>query len=126
MKPLLAWGILLIGLGTGCTTPPPRLTAYAYPAGGYEGGHTSRDVAHCEGWAKQQTGYDPVAETVTGAAVGGSARGAYTYSQSKDGYDKAYVGCMAARPAAPAPVWHGTATTTGARTLGGSPGWSPR
>ncbi|HEU4370792.1 MAG TPA: hypothetical protein VFV05_21430 [Methylomirabilota bacterium] len=79
MKRLMAWGALLIGLGTGCATTPPRPSVHAYPAGGQSAGQMSRDTAHCEAWAKQQTGYDPVAETVTGAAVGtliGGALGA--------------------------------------------------
>jgi hypothetical protein len=146
MKRLMAWSILLIGFGTGCATtpPPPRQTVHTYPAGGHGhgGGHTSRDIAHCETWAKQQTGYDPVTETVKGAAVGtlvggalgagtgaalgaasggnvgrgaatgavvggvagGVVGGAYKYSQSKEGYDRAYTACMAGRPPAPEPV----------------------
>jgi hypothetical protein len=142
MKRLMAWSVLLIGFGTGCATTPPRSTVHAYPVGGHGGGHGSRDVAHCETWAKQQTGYDPVSETVTGVAVGtllggalgagtgaavgaasggsvgrgaatgavlggvvgGVAGGAYKYSQSKEGYDRAYAACMASRPPALAPM----------------------
>jgi hypothetical protein len=79
MNRLVAWGILLIGVGTGCATAPPRPTVHAYPARGQSAGQMSADVAHCEAWAKQQTGYDPVADTAKGAAVGtllGGALGA--------------------------------------------------
>jgi hypothetical protein len=81
MKRLMAWSVLLIGLGTGCATAPPRPGVHAYPARGQSAPQASRDTAHCEAWAQQQTGYDPVGETVTGAAVGtllGGALGAGT------------------------------------------------
>jgi hypothetical protein len=79
MKRLMAWGVLVVGLGTGCATTPPRPSVHAYPARGQGAERISRDTTHCEEWAKQQTGYDPVAETAKGAAVGtllGGALGA--------------------------------------------------
>jgi hypothetical protein len=79
MKRLMTWGVLVVGLGTGCATTPPRPSVHAYPVRGQGTEQISRDTAHCESWAKQQTGYDPVGDTVTGAAVGtllGGALGA--------------------------------------------------
>jgi hypothetical protein len=80
MKRLTAWGVLMVGLATGCaTTTPPRPSVHAYPARGQGAEQISRDTAHCEAWAHQQTGYDPVTETAKGAAVGtllGGALGA--------------------------------------------------
>jgi hypothetical protein len=73
--------ILLIGLSTGCATEPPRPRVHSYPARGPSPAQTSSDAAYCDLWAKQQTGYDPVGDTVTGAAVGtlvGGALGAGT------------------------------------------------
>ena len=140
MKRLTVWSLLLVGLASGCATAPPRSSTY--PPAGHGGGHASGDVAHCEAWARQQTGYDPVTDTVTGAAVGtlvggalgagtgaavgaasggsvgrgaatgavvggvagGVVGGAYKYSQSKEGFDRAYAACMAAgRPPASQP-----------------------
>jgi hypothetical protein len=92
MRRLARWSVLLVGLAAGCASAPPRSTAHAHPAAG----HTSRDVAYCEAWAKWQTGYDPVSETVT--------RPAGAYPASKPGYDRAYTACMTARPPAPAPL----------------------
>jgi hypothetical protein len=79
MKQLIAWGVLVVGLGTGCATAPPRPSVHAYPARGQGAAQMSGDAAHCEAWAKQQTGFDPVAETTKGAVVGtllGGALGA--------------------------------------------------
>lgn len=79
MRRLIVWGVLVVGLGTGCAATPPSSSVHAYPARGQSAGQTSRDAAHCEAWAKQQTGFDPVAETAKGAAVGtllGGALGA--------------------------------------------------
>jgi hypothetical protein len=81
MKRLLAWGVIVMGLGTGCATEPPRPSVHAYPARGQSAERMSRDVAGCEAWARQQTGYDPVADTAKGAVVGtlvGGALGAGT------------------------------------------------
>lgn len=70
MKRLLAWAVILIGLGAGCATAPPRPSVHAYPARGQSAEQMARDVADCQAWAQQQTGYDPVADTATGAAIG--------------------------------------------------------
>jgi hypothetical protein len=70
MKGLTAWGVLVVGLVTGCATTAPRPGVHAYPARGQSPAQVSRDAADCQAWAKQNTGYDPVAETATGAAVG--------------------------------------------------------
>ena len=79
MRRLMACGVLVVGLATGCATAPPRPSVHAYPARGQSAAQTSREMAHCEAWARQQTGFDPVAETAKGAAVGtliGGALGA--------------------------------------------------
>ena len=81
MKRLLAWAVIVTGLGTGCATTPPQPSVHAYPARGQSTERMSRDVADCQAWAQQQTGYDPVADTAKGAAIGtllGGALGAGT------------------------------------------------
>ena len=78
MRRLMAWGVLVVGLGTGCATPP-RPSVHAYPARGQNADQMSREAAHCEVWAKRQSGYDPIADTATGAVIGtliGGALGA--------------------------------------------------
>jgi hypothetical protein len=52
-----------------------RPRTYAYPAIGQHAGQQADDHAICEQWARQQTGYDAVGNTVAGA-VGGSVVGA--------------------------------------------------
>jgi hypothetical protein len=79
MRRLIAGGILVVGLATGCATAPPRPSVHAYPAPGQSAGTMAGDTADCEAWAKHQTGFDPVAETTRGALVGtllGGALGA--------------------------------------------------
>ena len=79
MKRLLAWAVMLIGVGSGCATTPPRPSVHAYPARGQSAATMSRDMADCQAWAQQQTGYDPVADTAKGAVIGtllGGALGA--------------------------------------------------
>jgi outer membrane lipoprotein SlyB len=81
MKRLLAWGLIVIGFGTGCATERPRPSVHAYPARGQSAERMSRDVAECQAWAQQQTGYDPAADATKGAVVGtliGGALGAGT------------------------------------------------
>jgi hypothetical protein len=70
MKRVMACSVLLIGLGAGCATSPPKPSVHAYPARGQKAEQMARDTSHCEMWAKQQTGYDPVGDTAVGAAVG--------------------------------------------------------
>jgi hypothetical protein len=73
MKRLVVWMVLIgFGIGaTGCATAPPQPSAYAYPKHGQTAEQVSRDQTECQAWAKQQTGYDPAADTAKGAAVGG-------------------------------------------------------
>jgi hypothetical protein len=94
------------GLGaTGCATAPPRPSVYAYPQRGQTAEQVSRDDADCQAWAKQQTGFDPAAETAKGAAVGGllgalggaGVGGGVGYTKNREGYNRAYAACMAAR-----------------------------
>jgi hypothetical protein len=76
MKRVMATGVLMVVLGTGCATEPPRPSVHAYPSRGQSPDRISQDTAHCESWAQQQTGYDPVAETTKGAVVGTLVGGA--------------------------------------------------
>jgi hypothetical protein len=61
---------MVFGLAvTGCaTTPQPSV--YAYPQKGQTAEQVSRDRGECEAWAKQQTGFDPVADTAKGVGLG--------------------------------------------------------
>lgn len=116
--------VVLVGFGigvTGCASAPPRPNVYAYPLRGQTAEQVSRDQTECQAWAKQQTGFDPAADTAKGTAVGGilgalggaaagAAIGAATggiggaavggglgYTKNRDGYGKAYGACMAGR-----------------------------
>src|SRR5919201_368575 len=118
-RPLAAMG-LIIFLG-GCATGSGQAPMAAYPAKGQSAQQQSRDISECQAWAKQQTNYDPATDALKGAAVGtllggalgagggaaigavvgglaaGVGGGAYQYSKSKDGYDRAYGACMQGR-----------------------------
>lgn len=84
MRRFVGW-VLLIAFGvvvSGCATMQ-QPTVYAYPKKGQSAEQQSRDRLECEAWAKQQTGFDPAADTAKGAglgaligAVGGAATGA--------------------------------------------------
>src|SRR5262245_61180172 len=76
MKRLVATGVVMAVIATGCTTAPPRPNVYAVPTKGQSAERTAHDHASCESWAQQQTGFDPVAETTKGALVGGLLGGA--------------------------------------------------
>jgi len=79
MKRLVAWTVIVIGVGAGCATTPPGPSVHTYPARGQNSATIARDTADCQAWAKQQTGYDPVADTAKGAVIGtvlGGALGA--------------------------------------------------
>ena len=60
--------VVLLGLLSGCVTPPPRTYAvpapppqrvFVYPAHGQSPEQTERDRYECHNWAVQQTGVDP-------------------------------------------------------------------
>src|SRR6266849_1685120 len=111
-----AWAAL-IGFATalsGCASgPAAQPSAYVYPQKGQTAEKQSRDTADCQTWAKQQTGFDPLTDSAKGAgvgalvgAVGGAAAGgiggagvggAYNYSKTKEGYDRAFSACMSGR-----------------------------
>lgn len=125
MRRFIPW--VLIGvLATGCATAPPRPAVHAYPAQGQSGAQVARDHADCQAWATQQTGFDPVGDSVKGAGIGallgaatgaaigaaagsagtGAAIGAATggigggalgYTKTKGSYDRAFAVCMEAR-----------------------------
>lgn len=83
MKRLAIW-LFVITFGaavTGCATAQPNV--YAYPKPGETAEQFNRDQFECREWAKQQSGYNPAAETAGGAglgavvgALGGAAAGA--------------------------------------------------
>jgi hypothetical protein len=76
---LLTWplaGLLLLGLvgPTGAQSPPPQgktLAAsagvFAYPAKGQASDLQAKDEAECYNWARDQSGYDPMAPPPTPA-----------------------------------------------------------
>ncbi len=79
---------------SGCATAPAQPAMSAYPQKGQTAEQQSRDIAECQNWAKQQTGYDPAMDTAKGAGVGaiigalggaaaGAAIGAATGSAGK-------------------------------------------
>ena len=62
----------------GASSAPTSSTA-VYPAKNQTAEQQARDVQECQGWAQQQSGYDPTVETAKGAGVGallGAAAGA--------------------------------------------------
>lgn len=63
-----AASLVLLGVLSGCVTPPPRTYAvpapppqriFVYPAHGQSPEQTERDRYECHTWAVQQTGVDP-------------------------------------------------------------------
>ena len=84
MKRVIA-AMVVIGFGlavTGCASMS-QPSVYAYPKKGQSAEQASHDKAECEAWSKQQTGFDPAADTAKGAgigavigALGGAAAGA--------------------------------------------------
>jgi hypothetical protein len=76
MKRLMASGVLMVVLAAGCATAPPRPSVYAAPTRGQHPDRIGQDMAQCESWAHQQTGFDPAAETAKGAVVGAVVGGA--------------------------------------------------
>jgi len=75
--------ILVATMVAGCATagPPPARSVAVYPAKGQTAEQQARDASECDAWARQQTGYDPTAETAKGAGLGallGAAAGAAT------------------------------------------------
>lgn len=83
---LVSWASLisLVAAVSGCASgSAEQPTAYAYPQKGQTAALQARDTTDCQAWAKQQTGFDPVADSAKGAgvgalvgAVGGAATGA--------------------------------------------------
>lgn len=71
MKRVESWFIVIVlaSMVTGCVTGQPGY--YAYPQRGQTAEQSNRDQYECQAWAKQQSRYDPGAETVRGAGAGG-------------------------------------------------------
>ena len=121
MKRVVATAVLGVLLAGCASSAPPAPSVYVAPLKGQSGEQQLRDQNDCMLIAKGQTGYDPATETAKGAgvgaligAVGGAAAGAaigaasgatigavgggaYQYSKSKEGYDRAYANCMIGR-----------------------------
>jgi phage tail tape-measure protein len=114
MRRLVGW-LLLIGLGmavSGCATAA-QPTVYAYPKKGQTAEQVSRDQSECQAWAKQQTGFDPAADTAKGAGIGaliGAAAGAAT---------GAAVGAVTGSPGRGAAIGAATGGIGGAAIGGG-------
>lgn len=74
--------VLVVAVLSGCASSNQPAVA-AYPARGQSPQQQARDASECQGWARQQTGYDPGTDTAKGAglglaigAIGGAATGA--------------------------------------------------
>lgn len=78
-KSLLAANIVLLAMTVSAFAEP-----YVYPSKGQSAQQMEKDRYQCYGWAKDQTGYDPMnppsissySSASRGSAVGGAARGA--------------------------------------------------
>jgi len=55
---------------SGCASAPATPTVYAYPAKGQTPQQQAQDSGECQGWAKQQSGWDPATSTAKGAGIG--------------------------------------------------------
>ena len=56
---------------SGCASgPAAQPSAYVYPQKGQTADKQAGDRADCQGWAKQQTGFDPLTDSAKGAGVG--------------------------------------------------------
>lgn len=114
MKRVIA-AVVVIGFGlavSGCASMS-QPSVYAYPKKGQSAEQASRDKAECEAWAKQQTGFDPAADTAKGAGIGallGAAAGAAT---------GAAVGAVTGSPARGAAIGAATGGIGGAVVGGG-------
>src|SRR5258708_10547673 len=79
---LFAWiSLISVAAGlSGCASgPAAQPSAYVYPQKGQTADKQARDTADCQGWAKQQTGFDPLTDSAKRAGVGalvGAAGGA--------------------------------------------------
>jgi phage tail tape-measure protein len=56
---------------SGCASSPvAQPSTYAYPQKGQTADKQAQDTTECQGWAKQQTGFDPLTDSAKGAGVG--------------------------------------------------------
>ncbi len=98
--------MLVMALLSGCASSNQPAVA-AYPTKGQSPQQQARDAQECQGWAHQQTGYDPGTDTAKSAglglaigAIGGAATGAALGAATGDagkGADRAYAACMGGR-----------------------------
>jgi hypothetical protein len=82
MKRAVGAVVVMALLSAGCASSNQPAVA-AYPTKGQSPEQQARDAHECQGWAHQQTGYDPGGDTAKGAgiglaigAIGGAATGA--------------------------------------------------
>ena len=81
MTKIMVTALLAATLGGCATSQPPRPNVGAYPARGQSAEQQARDSYECQAWARQQTAYDPAADTAKSAGVGlavGAIAGAAT------------------------------------------------
>jgi len=55
---------------SGCASAPATPNVYAYPAKGQTPQQQAQDTHECQGWAQQQSGWDPATSTAKGAGIG--------------------------------------------------------
>jgi phage tail tape-measure protein len=74
-------GVILVTAAlAGCASSEQPSVA-AYPARGQSPQQQARDAGECQGWARQQSQYDPATDTAKGAGIGlavGALAGAAT------------------------------------------------
>lgn len=95
--------ILVAFLAQGCASMGPVWQSVpAYPSRGQTPYQVSRDIAECEAWARQQTGYDPASDIARGStlggligAIGGAAAGAAIGAATGDPGTGAAIGAAA-------------------------------
>ena len=61
---------LVVAFLASACAPAVYRSVPAYPMRNQSPVEMSRDIAECESWARQQTGYDPATDTLKGGAVG--------------------------------------------------------
>jgi hypothetical protein len=62
--------VLLGLLFAGCASSNPQASTVAYPTKGQSADQQTRDSSECQGWAKQNSGFDPTVDTAKGVGVG--------------------------------------------------------
>ena len=68
MKKAAVTALVVATFLSGCASSDQPAVA-AYPAKSQSPEQQARDKSQCQGWARQQTGYDPGTDTAKGAGV---------------------------------------------------------